>query len=177
MGGQSTNPRNTVNQLKRLLGKKFSDPHVQKDLEYFPFKVVAGPNGDCMFEVSASVAVAGRGGIPVCCAVAGGSRCWLEQVLAGRRCGAVLQLEAAGKEERRSRSVHPAACRRASSVQACRQRAGVQEEPMTAMQCSVLRSLSCPQVLPAMTCSLHQTTSMAALHPSCIAPSHCSQPI
>ena len=67
VGGQSTNPRNTVNQLKRLLGKKFSDPHVQKDLEYFPFKVVAGPNGECMFEVSPGVAVAGRGGIPACC--------------------------------------------------------------------------------------------------------------
>lgn len=53
VGGMSTNPRNTINQLKRLLGKKFSDPHVQEDLQHFPYKVEAGPNGECMFNVSA----------------------------------------------------------------------------------------------------------------------------
>ncbi|KAI3438271.1 hypothetical protein D9Q98_000706 [Chlorella vulgaris] len=51
VGGMSTNPRNTINQLKRLLGKKFSDPHVQEDLQHFPYKVEAGPNGECMFNV------------------------------------------------------------------------------------------------------------------------------
>jgi heat shock protein 4 len=47
----STNPRNTVSQLKRLMGKKFSDPHVQEDLQNFPFTVVAGPSGECLIEV------------------------------------------------------------------------------------------------------------------------------
>lgn len=48
----STNPRNTISQVKRLMGKKFSDPHVQQDLQYFPFEVVAGPHGECMINVS-----------------------------------------------------------------------------------------------------------------------------
>jgi heat shock protein 4 len=52
VGSMSTNPRNTVSQLKRLMGKKFNDPHVQKDLEYFPFEVSAGPNGECVYNVS-----------------------------------------------------------------------------------------------------------------------------
>jgi heat shock protein 4 len=52
VGSMSTNPRNTVSQLKRLMGKKFNDPHVQKDLEYFPFEVSAGPNGECVYNVT-----------------------------------------------------------------------------------------------------------------------------
>ncbi|KAL4450109.1 hypothetical protein ABPG77_010778 [Micractinium sp. CCAP 211/92] len=51
VGAMSTNPKNTISQLKRLLGKKFSDPQVQQDLTYFPFKVVEGPNGECLYEV------------------------------------------------------------------------------------------------------------------------------
>ena len=47
----STNPRNTIILLKRLLGKKFSDPSVQADLQYLPFKVTEGPNGECLFNV------------------------------------------------------------------------------------------------------------------------------
>lgn len=50
-GGMSTNPRNTISQLKRLLGKKFNDPHVQEDLKNFPYKVEAGPDGECVFNV------------------------------------------------------------------------------------------------------------------------------
>ncbi|CAH2063339.1 unnamed protein product, partial [Iphiclides podalirius] len=34
-----TNMKNTVFGFKRLLGRKFSDPHVQKELKHFPFKV------------------------------------------------------------------------------------------------------------------------------------------
>jgi heat shock protein 4 len=48
----STNPRNTVSQLKRLLGKRFSDPKVQQDLRTFPYQVVQGPRGECLIEVS-----------------------------------------------------------------------------------------------------------------------------
>lgn len=34
-----TNMKNTVFGFKRLLGRKFSDPYVQKELKHFPFKV------------------------------------------------------------------------------------------------------------------------------------------
>lgn len=51
VGSMSTNPRNTISQVKRLLGKRFNDPAVQSDLQSFPFKVTAGPNGECLVEV------------------------------------------------------------------------------------------------------------------------------
>ena len=35
----SSNPSNTVFDVKRLIGRKFSDPTVQKDAKLFPFKV------------------------------------------------------------------------------------------------------------------------------------------
>ena len=33
------NPRNTVFNVKRLLGLRFSDPEVQSDIKHFPFSV------------------------------------------------------------------------------------------------------------------------------------------
>lgn len=40
-----TNMKNTVFGFKRLLGRKFTDPHVQKELKHFPFKTEQRPDG------------------------------------------------------------------------------------------------------------------------------------
>ncbi len=40
------NPENTVFSIKRFMGRKFSDPEVQRALEVVPYKVTAAPNGD-----------------------------------------------------------------------------------------------------------------------------------
>ncbi|OIW15856.1 hypothetical protein TanjilG_04391 [Lupinus angustifolius] len=46
-GAASTmmNPKNSISQMKRLVGKKFSDPELQKDLRSLPFVVTEGPDG------------------------------------------------------------------------------------------------------------------------------------
>jgi molecular chaperone DnaK len=42
-----TNPENTVFSIKRFIGRKFTDPDVQRDIKLVPYKVTAAPNGDC----------------------------------------------------------------------------------------------------------------------------------
>jgi molecular chaperone DnaK len=41
-----TNPENTVSSVKRFIGRKFSDPTVQRDKGLVPYKLKAAPNGD-----------------------------------------------------------------------------------------------------------------------------------
>ncbi len=40
------NPENTVFSIKRFMGRKYSDPEVQKALQRVPYKVAQAPNGD-----------------------------------------------------------------------------------------------------------------------------------
>ncbi|KAH7657354.1 Heat shock protein 70 family protein [Dioscorea alata] len=39
------NPKNSVSQIKRLVGRKFSDPELQRDLQSLPYLVTEGPDG------------------------------------------------------------------------------------------------------------------------------------
>src|SRR4051812_3550945 len=46
-----TNAKNTVYAVKRLIGRKFEDPEVQKAVKVSPFKIVRADNGDAWIEV------------------------------------------------------------------------------------------------------------------------------
>ncbi len=41
-----TNPDNTIFSVKRLMGRKYSDPEVQRAIKVLPYKIVERPNGD-----------------------------------------------------------------------------------------------------------------------------------
>ena len=47
-----TNPHNTLFALKRLIGRKFDEDVVQRDLDLMPYKIVKADNGDAWVEVN-----------------------------------------------------------------------------------------------------------------------------
>ena len=46
-----TNPKNTLYAVKRLIGRKFTEKEVQKDIDMMPYKISAADNGDAWVEV------------------------------------------------------------------------------------------------------------------------------
>ncbi|HJY49407.1 MAG TPA: Hsp70 family protein, partial [Stellaceae bacterium] len=46
-----TNPENTIFAIKRLIGRRYDDPMVEKHKSLVPYKVVRGDNGDAWVEV------------------------------------------------------------------------------------------------------------------------------
>jgi len=47
-----TNPTNTFFAIKRLIGRRYDDPMVEKDKDLVPYKIIKGPTGDAWMEAN-----------------------------------------------------------------------------------------------------------------------------
>ena len=47
-----TNPKNTIYASKRLIGRKFNEQAVQKDIDLMPYKIIQNENGDAWVQVN-----------------------------------------------------------------------------------------------------------------------------
>lgn len=52
---QLTNPENTVSAAKRLIGRRFDSPEVERARKLYPYKIVAGPHGDARIDLDGKV--------------------------------------------------------------------------------------------------------------------------
>ena len=47
-----TNPKNTIYAAKRLIGRKFKEQAVQKDIDLMPYEIIESSNGDAWVRVN-----------------------------------------------------------------------------------------------------------------------------
>jgi molecular chaperone DnaK len=55
-----TNPENTVYAIKRLIGRRYDDPVVDKDKQLVPYNIVPGPNRDAWVEAQGKTTARAR---------------------------------------------------------------------------------------------------------------------